>query len=297
MSLATIAAATASSAVMILACPGCDGRYDVTGHPPGQQFRCRCGEVLTLGAASPQASLLACPHCGAGVGPTATACAHCSHELLLKGCPRCLSRVFHGHKHCPECGSELSIAAVGDVDPERQCPRCEQLLGPRRVQDLVIDECMKCRGVFLDHIAIQRVVGDRQQARAEALLGALPKAETSPVPAGGKMYIKCPVCRVVMNRKQFATGAGVVIDVCKSHGTFFDPGELPRIIEFVMQGGLERAEKKEIERLRDAAKRDQLNAAYAQAQAARSSGEFRASHREDYSSGLALVDLLSSIFR
>ena len=41
-------------------------------------------------------------------------CAHCSAELLLKACPRCLSRVFHGHKHCPECGAELDVAAAGD---------------------------------------------------------------------------------------------------------------------------------------------------------------------------------------
>ena len=282
---------------MILACPSCDGRYDVTGHPIGQQFRCRCGTVITLEAPSQQAGLLACPQCGAGVAPTSNTCEHCSQELLLKACPRCLSRVFHGHKHCPECGAELAIAAAGEVHPERPCPRCDRSLAARRIGDLVIDECKQCLGVFLDHIAIQRIVTDRKQARAEALLGELPKSEISAVPVGGKMYIKCPMCRVVMNRKQFATGAGVVIDVCKSHGTFFDAGELPRIIEFVMQGGLEKAEKKEIERLREAAKRDQLNAQYAQAHAAASSHEFNTSMRGEYNAGVALVDLLSLIWR
>ncbi len=277
---------------MILACPGCDGRYDVTGHPAGQQFRCRCGVVMTLEAPSPQAGLLACPHCGAGVAPTASACAHCQHELLVKACPRCLSRVFHGHKHCPECGSELSIAAMGDDHVDRACGRCDLPLAPRRVQDVVIDECTKCHGVFMDHVAIQRIIGDRQQARAEALLGALPKASISPVPTGTRMYIKCPICSVVMNRKQFAMGAGVVIDVCKHHGTFFDPGELPRIIEFVMQGGLERAEKKAIERMRDQAKREQLDAKYAMAQSGRSTAELRLSRSPEASSGAALVDFL-----
>jgi hypothetical protein len=44
-----------------------------------------------------------------------------------------------------------------------------------------------------------------------------------------------------MNRKLFASGSGVVVDVCRSHGTFFDAGELPAIIDFVMAGGLAKA--------------------------------------------------------
>jgi Zn-finger nucleic acid-binding protein len=115
--------------------------------------------------------------------------------------------------------------------------------------------------VFLDQVAIQRVVTDRKQARAESLLGALPKTQiaTAPPPAT-KMYIKCPCCRVVMNRRQFAAGSGVIVDVCKKHGTFFDAGELPAIVDFVMQGGLEKAERNELQRLRDQAKREQAAA-------------------------------------
>jgi len=275
---------------MILACPSCDGRYDVTGHPVGQQFRCRCGTVITLEAPSSQAGLLACPHCGAGVAPGVNKCSHCSHELLLKGCPRCLSRVFHGHKHCPECGAELSVVATTEVNPDRLCPRCDSALGARRIEDVVVDECMSCRGLFLDQIAIQRVVTDRRQARAEALLGALPTSITYDRQPAGKMYVKCPVCRVVMNRKLFAAGSGVIVDVCRTHGTFFDIGELPRIIEYVRQGGLELAERKAIDQVRAAAQRDRLaaNAAYGAMTPDVGLGLTRTS---------AFVELLSALFR
>lgn len=245
---------------MILACHACDSRYDVTGHPIGQKFRCRCGTILVLEAPSQQAGMLACPHCGAGVAPTSGRCVHCDQELLVKACPRCLSRVFHGHKHCPECGAELSLAATGEANAHRPCPRCEHALHGSLVADVVIDQCTHCHGVFLDHIAIQRVVTDRRQARAEALLGSLPKTITFEIPPAGKMYIKCPMCRVVMNRKLFASGSGIIVDVCRTHGTFFDHGELPRIIEYVMQGGLERAEKEELERLRERARQEQQRA-------------------------------------
>jgi Zn-finger nucleic acid-binding protein len=236
---------------MILACPTCDSRYDVSAYTVGQQLRCHCGTVMTRPAESQQAGKLACPQCGAGVSPNATKCEYCAAALLLKACPRCMSRVFQGYKHCPDCGAELDIAAEGTELHDMPCPRCEKPLRARRVGDIVIDECRDCAGLFLDQIAIKRVVTDRAQARAEALLGALPRAQTTVLPKPGqRMYVKCPSCKILMNRKLFAAGAGVIVDVCRAHGTFFDAGELPAIIEFVMQGGLEAAEKKEIERQR-----------------------------------------------
>ncbi len=290
---------------MILACTGCDSRYDVTGHQSGQQFRCRCGTVLVLDArmaeaAASQVGLLTCPHCGAGVAPTAKSCDHCASALLLKACPRCLSRVFHGHKHCPECGTELGIAAVEAATAERMCPRCPITpMHGRRVGDMVIDECNSCHGIFLDHVAVQRVVTDRQQARADAIMGALPsQAAVSPIPAAGqRMYVKCPICATIMNRRLFSAGSGVIIDVCRAHGAFFDAGELPRIIEFVMKGGLEQAQKKEIAKLKEDAKREQQNAQFAQMMAARSSTyAFENNRRNNHSSGGALVDLLFNLF-
>jgi Zn-finger nucleic acid-binding protein len=274
---------------MILACPACDSRYDVTGHAIGQQFRCRCGELMTLQALPPAASELGCPQCGAGVAPTASACAYCGADLLVKACPRCLSRVFHGHKHCPECGAELELAATGEPAVDRACPRCTTLLHARRVDDLVIDECGACFGVFLDHVAIKRVIVDRAQSRAEALLGALPRVEMKPMPAAGqKMYLPCPVCHVVMNRRLFAAGTGVIIDVCRTHGTFFDAGELPLIIDFVMNGGLDRAQRKDLERMREVAKRELAAAHTAALPMARL--------REASSRGGAFVEFLSALF-
>ncbi len=247
---------------MIVACPACDSRYDVSGYRVGQQLRCRCGQVFAREAPSPQAGLLACPHCGAGVAPTSARCEHCSSDLLLKACPRCMHRVFHGHKHCPDCGAELDRAAEGTPHPDMPCPRCSIPLRARLVGDIVIDECSQCLGLFLDRVAIKRVIEDRAQARAQALLGELPRPETRMAPRPGeKMYVKCPSCQVMMTRKQFATGAGVVVDVCKAHGTFFDAGELPAIVEFVMQGGLEQAARRDLEHERErlAREKEQLS--------------------------------------
>jgi predicted Zn finger-like uncharacterized protein len=277
---------------MIIACPSCDSRYDVSGYAEGQQVRCRCGHVWALEMASDQAGRLACPHCGAGVAATSHRCEHCASDLLLKACPRCLSRVFHGHKHCPECGAELGLAAEGSERRDLPCPRCDKPLHGRLVGDIVIDECGACLGLFLDHVAIERVITDRAQARAEALLGELPRGETrAAVRPGEKMYLKCPTCAQIMNRKQFATGAGIIVDVCRKHGTFFDLGELPAIIEYVMQGGLEKAAKKELEaeRARIERERKRIEAA--------SGSSTRIQIQHDMRRSTAIVDLLSVLFR
>ena len=280
---------------MILACPTCDGRYDVSGHPVGQRFRCRCGTVIALEAA-PALDQLSCPHCGAGTSPTASTCAHCSAELLLKACPRCLSRVFHGHKHCPECGAELAIAAAAAA-PQRDlpCPRCATPLRGRMVGDLLIDECPGCQGVFLDHVAIKRVVTDHEHVRADALLGAMPRQEVRDLGTSAKMYLKCPSCHVVMNRKQFASGAGVIVDVCRTHGTYFDVGELPRCIEFVMNGGLARATEADLRRQKAELQRERLRAAQP-GMAYAPGGDASGGGSGLLTAGAALVDLLGNLF-
>jgi Zn-finger nucleic acid-binding protein len=279
---------------MILACPTCDSRYDVTGYPAGQQFRCRCGTITTLRAESPTAGLLACPQCGAGVASSSSACEYCRAELLLKTCPRCVSRVFHGHKHCPECGAGLEQAAAGQLT-ELPCPRCDKPLVARRVSDVVIDECPGCLGLFLDEVAAKRIITDRAQGRADALLGGLPRHEVSAVVApGARMYVKCPQCRTVMNRRQFAHGAGVIIDVCKRHGTFFDVGELPAVIDFVMNGGLERAQREQLVRMKADAQREHDSARFNAMMASRSSTQALGDPRA--ARGAALIDFLAHVF-
>jgi Zn-finger nucleic acid-binding protein len=45
-------------------------------------------------------------------------------------------------------------------------------------------------------------------------------------------YHGCPVCGTMMDRINFAW-SGVVVDVCREHGTWFGFGELQRVAEFV----------------------------------------------------------------
>ena len=48
-----------------------------------------------------------------------------------------------------------------------------------------------------------------------------------------------------MNRKNFAFFSGVIVDICLPHGYWFDAGELPRVLEFITEGGLDRERKRQ----------------------------------------------------
>ena len=62
-----------------------------------------------------------------------------------------------------------------------------------------------------------------------------------------------------MARTNFARCSGVIIDVCRPHGIWFDANELQRIVKFIQDGGLDVARTREQEALTE--ERRQLEAA------------------------------------
>jgi Zn-finger nucleic acid-binding protein len=184
------------------------------------------------------------------VPESSATCQYCSAPLLIKACPACLSRVFAGHKFCPECGGGLDATAPG-ARRERDCPRCHVELDARVLGDVILDDCPDCGGTFVDRTALEMLLGEKRGARAESVLGAYDAFGDTPLQQPpGSFYVKCPDCGTFMNRKIFAYGAKVIVDVCRQHGTWFDLHELPRIIRFVMRGGLEQAARRELDEKR-----------------------------------------------
>jgi Zn-finger nucleic acid-binding protein len=108
--------------------------------------------------------------------------------------------------------------------------------------------------VFVEHKLIERII-DALDLGGE-IMTTFPRGAAGPGNErhGGPTYVKCPHCAVVMNRRLFATGAKVVIDVCGEHGFWFDAAELRAVAEFAAGGGMERAAR------RDAAERAQHRA-------------------------------------
>jgi Zn-finger nucleic acid-binding protein len=120
-----------------------------------------------------------------------------------------------------------------------RCPRCAGVaLDVRKVGHVAVDECPRCRGVWVERRALEAIVEDL--GLYEEIRGAFPGGDAAPsLRGGGPLYIKCPLCHDVMNRRQFAPGAKVIIDQCREHGVWFDERELPAVVDFVEQRGPE----------------------------------------------------------
>lgn len=233
--------------------------------------------------------MLACPKCGADVPEASSTCAYCQAPLLVKACPRCLARVFEGHKHCPECGAGLEAPAT--TMSKRSCPRCHVALATHVVGDVAIDDCAQCGGSFVDRPTIERVLTERRAPRATEILGVYGDGGEVPLlQQAGPMYVKCPDCAQFMNRRQFATGARVVVDVCRAHGTWFDAHELPRVVRFVMSGGLEEAAKKDLAEQESRARQILNEAKLVKAQA-----QWNAPASSDY--GSLIADVLFQLWK
>jgi len=184
--------------------------------------------------------MLRCPSCGAPVAPEIRSCPYCQTALALVSCPSCFAAIFRGARHCSSCGAEVSRAAA-EPRPPRPCPECRHDLAAVKVGSVILDECLACGGVFVDPPSFERICAEREQ-QAVVLKAGFPNPTRPP---RAERYWPCPACGRLMNRQNFARLSGVIVDVCKGHGVWFNHGELQAIVEFMRAGGLDRARERE----------------------------------------------------
>jgi Zn-finger nucleic acid-binding protein len=201
---------------------------------------------------------LNCPNCGAGVDSDRTQCQFCKTRLKTIGCPKCLGLMFIGSKFCGHCGAIEAPVEVSLDEVAGECPRCRQNLETLKIDETRVRACTKCDGVWLAVATFETICADRE--KQSAVLGFFDGRTVRSQPMTKVNYVPCPDCGELMNRNNFAKASGVIVDLCKRHGVWFDADELPSIIEFIRKGGMELArqrEKNEIEQEREKLRDDQ----------------------------------------
>ncbi|MEP7148007.1 MAG: zf-TFIIB domain-containing protein [Acidobacteriota bacterium] len=189
------------------------------------------------------AEALNCPNCGAAVASDSTRCEFCRSRLKTVACPSCLGVMFLGNKFCGHCGEQsVNAETVSDERPG-VCPRCKVELQTLKIDATTIRECLKCGGFWTGVETFENLCADKEQQSAVLnYAGAKPRDSDAATPI---RYVPCPDCQQLMNRSNFARVSGVIIDLCKQHGVWFDADELPKIIDFIEKGGLTRSREKE----------------------------------------------------
>ena len=93
------------------------------------------------------------------------------------------------------------------------------------LEQVEVDHCTACGGIWLDSGELELLFADAQQARQ--LVGSFRQ-----VPGVKEKIRCCPICLKKMQKILVGQeNESVVIDRCsKSHGLWFDRGELPKVL-------------------------------------------------------------------
>jgi uncharacterized protein len=101
-----------------------------------------------------------------------------------------------------------------------RCVKCAGQLVTVRIEDVDVDQCPQCGGIWFDAHELERVLG---QARVDPLLGRAP-----PEPSHDERRGRCPRCRGEGYLVQIRSRAAPIhVDTCAiCGGKWLDGGEL-----------------------------------------------------------------------
>lgn len=233
----------------IVKCHICARRYDASKKQPGYRFHCRCGEALEVQTAkSHTAEVVCCSACGGPREKGAKQCIFCHSDFTIHDrdvdtvCPNCFARVSDRAKFCCQCGSSMSAEDVAGSKTEFNCPVCgdKSKLVSRKLSEngVNVQECPFCAGLWMGHQVFtqlrDRVRGKSTQPREVFHVSAKMKRGKRP---DGPRYRHCVDCGKMMNQQTYGRGSGVIIDICRKHGIWFDADELHEIVQWISKGG------------------------------------------------------------
>ncbi len=216
-----------------------------------------------------------CKSCGAPLPPNKVTCTYCGtrNSVDLKGLGNIAIVEPQSPRRCPECKEKMQTVDVGNS------------------AKFLIEKCDKCHGLFFDPGELEGLLDEKvtdgvriNYERIKELSKIRPQHKVA--------YRPCPVCQKMMNRVNFGTRSGVIIDRCREHGIYLDGGELRQLLEWRRAGGqllhekARKAKAKEKKRKEDEQKKKQA-----------ATQQFIAGHDHVYGRRENdAVDLISSLF-
>lgn len=111
-----------------------------------------------------------------------------------------------------------------------ECPACKGDLIILEFNQIEIDHCPNCSGIWLD-------AGELELLTGSTLHSELIKQFR--VSEGAKEKNRnCPICRKNMKKYYFESSEKLIIDICENeHGIWFDNNELMQVISTVESDG------------------------------------------------------------
>jgi Zn-finger nucleic acid-binding protein len=114
----------------------------------------------------------------------------------------------------------------GDAGP---CPVCGVAMFWVQHEGVAVEHCPQCKGHFVTHRAMEKLVLGRPRRRDA-------RAGYAPPPGDPTREVLCAACGDVMKLGFFGPGCTVQVDVCAYHGTWFDHLDLELALDAVSAG-------------------------------------------------------------
>lgn len=104
------------------------------------------------------------------------------------------------------------------------CPACKEPLIVLEHEDIEVDYCLACEGIWLDTGELELLFGDARKCGEFIAAG-------NPAHAQGEATRRCPICRKNMAKAVTGGDHPIVYDRCgRGDGLWFDKGELLEVL-------------------------------------------------------------------
>lgn len=172
----------------------------------------------------------------------------------MANCRSCSAPLEPDTNRCHYCGvrNDVDLQAKQDFTveiphSERICPQCNialQTIGLKVNSHLYIERCHECFGLFFDPGEIETLLDSAVPGAETINIKHIQAINDDRYQSEQVKYVKCPVCRILMNRVSFGYRSGVVVDRCGKHGIWLDNGEITHLMEWKKAGGQVLAQQK-----------------------------------------------------
>ena len=109
-----------------------------------------------------------------------------------------------------------------------KCPACNNLMIVVEHENIELDYCTDCSGVWFDAGELELLL-ETMQLEGSSL--SLDSILTSPEARSAEKKRKCPICRQKMKKATVGHEPEVLIDACqRGDGLWFDKGEVGQLI-------------------------------------------------------------------
>ena len=163
-----------------------------------------------------------CSSCSAPLPANINRCTYCNvrNDVDLHGKHKYSIKTRQSGRICPHCVKPLQTVKLDLGDP------------------FYIERCKTCFGLFFDPGEIETLLESSVSHVFDINLKLIKSINKDRYKKNQQIkYVKCPVCRVLMNRVNFGRRSGVIVDQCKKHGIWVDSGEVTHLMEWKKAGG------------------------------------------------------------